>query len=92
MSKIKITLHKNLKWNSMHNKGNLKITNESMTVGNLMFKIRQMLGAIDASEAIFLFIDNLVLCSNSDLLLHVHNKYQKNNILQITVVKESTFG
>jgi hypothetical protein len=92
MYKVKITLAKNLNWSSKYNNGNLKITNVKMTMGHLMFKIRMMLGAIDASEALFLFIDNLVLVSNSDLLIHIHNKYQKNNILNITVVKEATFG
>ena len=91
MIKIKINLT-NLKWSSKFNKGNLKIENDKLTIGHLMFKIRMLLSAIDSAEAIFLFINNQYLCCNSDILIHVHNKYAIDDILHITVTRENVFG
>jgi hypothetical protein len=90
--KVKITLGRGLKWSNARNNGNLKIKKGNMTIGNLMFKIRMLLGSIDQSEALFLFIDNITLVCNSDLLLHVHNRHAINGILHMTIMKETIFG
>jgi hypothetical protein len=92
MLKLKITLGSGLKWSNVRNNGNLKIKNMELTIGHIMFKIRLLLGAIDAAESIFLFINNQHLVCNSDLLISVHNKHAVNGVLHITIIKESTFG
>jgi hypothetical protein len=92
MLKIKVELAKSLKWSNRFNSGNLKIKNIGLTVGHLMFKIRLLIASIDASESLFLFINNQTLVCNSDLLIHIHNRYAVNGVLNITVLKEATFG
>jgi hypothetical protein len=92
MLKLKITLGSGLKWSNVRNNGNLKIKNMELTIGHIMFRLRLLLGAIDASESIFLFISGQHLVCNSDMLVFVHNKHAVNGVLHITVTKENTFG
>ncbi len=92
MLKIKITLSKGLKWSNKRNIGNLKISNTSLTMGHLLFKIKSLLGVINSDNSIFLFINNQVLVCNSDLLINIHDKYSINGILNITIMIENTFG
>lgn len=65
----------------------------SITVGQFLHSVRQKVPKLRSSEALFLFVDN-VLPASSELLSLVYSTYKcdETDMLFLTLCKESTFG
>jgi GABA(A) receptor-associated protein len=64
-----------------------------ITMGQFMFILRKKMDKLKPSEAIFLFVNNMVPSSSSFLSsIYASNKDLDMNMLFITVSKENTFG
>ena len=62
-----------------------------LTMGQLQYVFRRSL-KLNESEAIFIFINNKILSTTSDLTSAVYDKYNKNGYLYVSISKENTFG
>ena len=62
-----------------------------LTMGQLQYVFRRSL-KIDPTEAIFIFVNNKILATTSDLTSSVYDKYNTNGYLYVSIAKENTFG
>ena len=68
------------------------LVDKNMTIDKFLFQIRRQLH-INSSEAMFLFINNKVIPSNSDKLGSIYQDYMDSDgFLYITYCLENVFG
>ena len=65
---------------------------QDTTLGQLMYILRKRIN-LNSDEGLFVFVGNPpVMVSNAETIGIIHNKYQENGFLKLTLSKESTFG
>ena len=65
---------------------------QDTTLGQLMYILRKRI-SLNSDEGLFVFVGNPpVMVSNSESISIIHDKYQEDGFLKLTLSKESTFG
>lgn len=68
------------------------LLNGDLTIGQFLLSIRHRI-KLDASESLFLFIDNRFIPATGDTLFQVYEKYKsEDKFLYCTYSKEKTYG